>query len=351
MSDSTVAVSIEVSGCETTCAHCWALGGAYGAMPLDDAAFALDAIATSCGARGLRYTAYPMHEVTAHPDAPAVLRLFTPHIGGAYDPILTPGTPLATRPDWEDVFDAAKECGAHALWVAFHGFGEDHDRALARPGAFAETCLAVRRARECGLGTGANVFVTKPALGNFDRLLDAFGEIPLGERSIGPGIFTPTARGRRYERLRPDVDELLPLAERISQWSTTTGDAWHDVARYSEAAWTRRALDGEWPDEPWRDSCHQLVVRRNLDVFTGTTGRYVQRHGNLRRDGAERVLDAALAVGPLSEEALYFGADGPSSVQLAALVGDGDGTRVHFDPFSVRELWLDRFRRVRRNSD
>jgi len=34
--------------------------------------------------------------------------------------------------------------GTHALWVAFHGYGAEHDRQLNRPGAFEETCLAVR---------------------------------------------------------------------------------------------------------------------------------------------------------------------------------------------------------------
>lgn len=39
-----------------------------------------------------------MHEVTAHPAAPDVIRLFAPHLGQAYDPILTPGTPLGPGP-------------------------------------------------------------------------------------------------------------------------------------------------------------------------------------------------------------------------------------------------------------
>ena len=74
-------VMVEVSGCPTTCMHCWALGGDYGAMPLDDAAFVLDELARFCDRRELSYTTYPMHEVTAHPAAPEVIRLFAPHWG------------------------------------------------------------------------------------------------------------------------------------------------------------------------------------------------------------------------------------------------------------------------------
>jgi hypothetical protein len=36
-------------------------------MPIEDATFFLDELARLCGERGLEYTTYPMHEVTAHP--------------------------------------------------------------------------------------------------------------------------------------------------------------------------------------------------------------------------------------------------------------------------------------------
>lgn len=83
---------VEVSGCPTTCLHCWALGGDYGAMPLDGAAFVLEELARFCGE----------------------------------------------------------------------------------------------------LGTAANVFLTKPALRDFDRLLGALRELGLGELWIGPARYTPT---------------------------------------------------------------------------------------------------------------------------------------------------------------
>jgi hypothetical protein len=140
-----VFVMVEVSGCSTTCMHCWALGRNYRPMPIEDATFILDELSRFCGERRLGYATYPMHEVTAHPDAPDIIRLFAPHLGEDYDPILTPGTPLASREKWAQIFVAAKQCGAHALWVAFHGYGAEHDRQLNRPGAFEETCLAVGR--------------------------------------------------------------------------------------------------------------------------------------------------------------------------------------------------------------
>lgn len=337
-------VLVEVSGCPTTCMHCWALGGDYGSMPFDDAAFFLEELARFCGERELSYSAYPMHEVTAHPEAPGVIRLFARHLGEPYDPILTPGTPLASRDDWEEIMLAAKECGATALWVAFHGFGAEHDRQLNRPGAFEETCLAVRRAQESGLKAGANVFLTKPGLRDFDRMLAVLIELGLAEMSIAPAAYTPTSRGRRYEALRPDLADLLPVAERVLELPNFKRKAWSDLPSQTEGAWTRRALAGDWPaagrvQKPF----HPLVCRPNLDLYTGTTGRYRRRHGNLRRDGAQRVLERALADGPITSEEIYFPEGGATSAsELAARWADAGGTRVYFEHDSMRFCWLDR---------
>jgi hypothetical protein len=341
-----IQVMIEVSGCPTTCMHCWALGRGYRPMPLEDAAFVLDELSGFCAEYGLDYFTYPMHEVTAHPAAPDMIRLFAPHLGQGYDPILTPGTPLASRPDWEEIVAAAKQCGAHALWVAFHGYGAEHDRQLNRLGAFEETCLSVRRARQFGLGAGANVFLTKPGLRDFDRLLSVLRDLRLGHMAFTVASYSPTARGRRYEALRPELGDLLPIARRIVDESRLGHEVWSDPASYTEAAWVRRALDGDWPaaetTAKWTSPSYQFVCRPNLDLHTGTTGVYRRRHGNMRRDGAQAVLERALADGPVSEEQLYFPGSAPAISDLAALAGDAARTAIYFHPFEMRYLWLDR---------
>jgi hypothetical protein len=350
-----VEVLVEVSGCPTICMHCWALGRGYRAMPVGDAAFFLDELSGFCAGRGLDHFAYPMHEVTAHPDAPEMIRLFAPHLGQGYDPILTPGTPLASRPDWEQIIAAAKECGAHALWVAFHGYGAEHDRQLNRPGAFAETCLAVRRARECGLGAGANVFLTKPGLRDFGRLLSVLRDLGLGAMAFTVAGYTPTTRGRRYQALRPELSDLLPVAQRVLEQTpqdrpalSSLRQAWSNLHGYTEAAWMRHARDGSWPEITARDSPHyRLVCRPNLDLHTGTTGLYRRCHGNMRRDGARTVLERALADGPTSLEQLYFPGPAPPISELATLAGDPGSTAIYFDATDVRYLWLDRRRRTR----
>ena len=350
---------VEVSGCPTTCMHCWALGRGYRPMPVGDAAFALGELSGFCAERGLDYAAYPMHEVTAHPDAPQMIRLFAPHLGQGYDPILTPGTPLASRPDWEQVIAAARECGAHALWVAFHGYGAEHDRQLNRPGAFEETCLAVRRARELGLGAGANVFLTKPGLRDFGRLLSVLLDLELEAAAFTVAGYTPTTRGRRYQALRPELRDLQPVTRQVLQhtphdrpaWCSLR-EAWNNLDAYTEAAWVRRARDGSWPETTGRDTQHcRLVCRPNLDLHTGTAGIYRRRHGNMRRDGARAVLERALADGPASQEQLYFPGPAPPAPDLATLAGDAGSTAIYFDPTDIRYLWLDRQTQTRTDNN
>jgi hypothetical protein len=102
-------------------------------------------------------------------------------------------------------------------------------------------------------------------------------------------------------------------------------------------------LDGDWPAPSLvQQPFHQLVCRPNLDLYTGTTGRYCRRHGNLRRDGAQRVLERALADGPITAEEIYFpGAAAFQISELAARWGDPEGTRVYFEHDSMRSRWLD----------
>jgi hypothetical protein len=146
-------LQVEVVGCPTVCRHCWAQGMPYQAMPAEDVAWVLEQAHRFCDNHGLGFGAYPMHEVAAHPEAAEILRLFADHVGAAeFEPLATTGVPLAIRDDWQQLLAAAATLGTTTMWVAFHGIGSEHDRQVNRPGAYAETCLAIQRA--CGGAAG-----------------------------------------------------------------------------------------------------------------------------------------------------------------------------------------------------
>jgi hypothetical protein len=200
-----------------------------------------------------------------------------------------------------------------------------------------------RRAQESGLGRGANVFLTKPALPGFDRLLGTLLDLGLAQLWIASAVYTPTPRGRRYEALRPDLGELQPVARRVLDASPLLSDQWSDLESYTEAAWAPRAQDGTWPTQDGGSEARlRLVCSPNVDLCTGTTGIYLRRHGNMRRTAAKTVLERALADGPVSHEPLYFpDSRAPANAGLAALAGNLDCTKMYFEAVSVRDRWLD----------
>ena len=87
---------------------------------------------------------------------------------------------------------AAADTGTVNIWVAFHGVGEVHDRQVNRSGAYAETCLAVERARSAGLSVGGNVFLTTASLAQLDELTAVGG----GCRSTRPSVLKSRASCR-----------------------------------------------------------------------------------------------------------------------------------------------------------
>jgi MoaA/NifB/PqqE/SkfB family radical SAM enzyme len=113
--------------------------------------------------------------------------------------------------------------------VAFPGLGVEHDRQVNRPGAYAETCLAIQRVHAAGLRAGCNVFLTTANAGQAERLLGALGRLQVDQMAWEPATYYPMPRGRRNERLRPRPSELLPLADRIRQLSPFHRDAWQGV--------------------------------------------------------------------------------------------------------------------------
>jgi hypothetical protein len=344
-------LQVEVVGCPTVCRHCWAQGIPYPAMPVNDVAWVLEQTHAFCDQHGLAFSAYPMHEVAAHPKAAEILGLIADHVGAAeFEPLATTGVPLATRADWRELLAATARLGTTTVWLAFHGIGAEDDRQVNRSGAWTETCLAIQRIHAAGMRAGCNVFLTKANAQQAERLLGALQRLQVDGMWWGPAAYFPTPRARRNEPLRPEPSDLRPLATRIPQVSLFDHDIWANLEAHTEASWVRRAVAGDWPEMlSHNGQVLELVCRPNLDLHRGTAGWYCQRHGNLRCDHARVVLGRALAQGGRHADALWFDLDPlPGVTELAAQHGDPHGQGVHFTARSVRYLWLDRAQRARR---
>jgi MoaA/NifB/PqqE/SkfB family radical SAM enzyme len=342
-----VGLTIEVAGCPTTCMHCWARGTPYEAMPIAEIAWVLGEARRFCAGASIGFGAFPMHEILAHPQASELLRLFADSEGQRFleqiEPIATVGVPLGMREDWQEVLTTLRSLGTTTAWFAFHGVGEAHDRQVNRAGAFQESCLAVERARSKGFRCGCNVFVTRENLQQFDALAEALRALKLDEMSWEPASFCPTARSRRYERERPDLNDLMPHVERIRELSRMWKSKWANLEAHTEAAYVREAAAHQ---DAMRSSGANdeigLVCRRNFDVYIGKAGLYGTRLGNLKAEGILKVFEKAIEHGPCPDEALYFATDCyPPFIELARRYGDPSGLKVHFSAESLRYRWLD----------
>ena len=180
---------IEVAGCPTVCRHCWVLGTPYAPLPLGDVQWVLESVYAWCDGNGIRFGAFPMHEVAAHPEAAGLIRLFAQHdwMESPFQPLTTTGVPLAPRDDWREVLAAAAETGTTVAWVAFHGFGPEHDRMVGRRGAFGETCLGIERVHAAGQAVGCNVFVTNANADQVPELGRTLTSGPQRVRMTPPG--------------------------------------------------------------------------------------------------------------------------------------------------------------------
>ena len=351
-------MTVEVMGCPTVCQHCWAMGRGYQAMPLEDISWVLHEVRRFCEAHGFAYGGFPMHEVDAHPQAAQVLRLFHDIWQDDCQPFTTTGVPLATRPDWREILETLRELHAPTLWFAFHGADEIHDRAVMRQGAYRESLRAVELTREVGMETGCNLFITKENIRQFDQLVADLQYA--GMQEIIPQVysFTPNARGRHTEPLRPEWRDVEPLVEKLDAipeaclWRRF----WHELPEMHTESWyVQQARAGTWPEDEmeryeqaYRDTV-SLVCRPNLDVCHGFAGQYTRRYGNLRRDGVDEVLNSAMADGRSSYEEIWFqGEQVPPIQELAMRYGDAQSQRIHSDSFSIRGWWIDSDRRARR---
>jgi hypothetical protein len=346
---------VEVMGCPTVCQHCWAMGRDYQVMPLSDIAWILQEVRRYCVAHELAYDGYPMHEVAAHPQATHVLRLFHEIWQVDFQPLPTTGVPLATRSDWREILDTLREIGASTLWFAFHGAGAVHDRAVMRKGAYRKSLHAVELVREAGMRAGCNLFVTKENVWQFDQLVTDLQHAGIHEIIPQFYSFTPNARGRHTEPLRPEWRDVEPLVEKLDGIPETCKwrQFWRELPEMHTESWyVQQARAGTWPDiegDPHARHDVSLVSRPNLDVYLGNAGQYTRRYGNLRRDGVDEVLSRAVAEGESSYDEIWFPGEQVLTIQeLAANFGDAQSERIHIYPGSIRDWWMDCSRRARR---
>lgn len=339
-------INVEVSGCLSACMHCWAQGHPYPPTKLDDIEWVLEEGARFCQAEGLRFMPFPMHEVLTHPDALKLIRLFSSYADQQmFDPLVTPGPIPARREDWEEILNGVRDLGTTTLWLSFHGMNDVHDRIANCEGAFADTITTIERAKSVGLSCGTNLFVSSANAHEIPDILQFFRSVGIGGISAEVVNYCAHPRGRAYEALRPELDQLLPQAESLAGATRSYKDFWSNIEQHTEAYYINEALTKRESDLAWPKTDRSFIsafCRTSMDVYSGKGPSNGVCHGNLRSGDAQATFARAVDAWPQTwVEVLCPGVHIPSPLHLARQWGNPQGRKVYMDEWNLYERLLD----------
>ncbi len=340
--------SIEVSGCPTTCLHCWARGHPYQPMPIADIAWVLENVKRFCVQENIVFTAYPMHEVFHHPQAVEVLKLFKNYASDtSFELITTDGVSIVQRDDWQFLLETAQACGTKTLWFAIHGKDDVHDKIVNYPGAYQSIGTVVERAHSMGFRCGSNILISRACLPEFHSFMSSLQAMGLDELSFEIAVYNAHKRGRYYDEIyRPTLDELLPYADEIQKQTVWWKKEWGSLPERTEAAWYEKVLSDNIDSKEWTfppRNAVGVVVRPDLSVYGGKAGIYGAYYGNLRSDTIKIVLQRAMADGETTDDGpIYFSVPKiPLPVEAARQGGNPNSQKVHLWAGDIYIKWLD----------
>lgn len=305
-----------MSGCTNQCRHCSEEGSPpFGAlMSLDDLKWVVGEFErqyrNAMGEPPRLRLWCDKGEPTAHPDFLRMVeyvRSFPP-ASGPWTTLGTNGYGLARTDDWKSVFRSLISMGIRGLGFAVHGPEEEHDWFARRRGAYRDIVVAARRGLESDMEVLFEIHLNKRNLSMFPAILDALEELGDGRAKISSGIdaYFMNERLRTLEPLRltkPERDEIAELLPRApDRGSDTEANLTGSLAERGREAVLRETYEpaGKGPEGR---GLGLFLVSPTFDVTERFHSRPSLYHGNLKRDGIEKVwrsvLDAVLP--PMSE--------------------------------------------------
>ncbi len=342
-----IKLSLQIAGCPNTCRHCKDGGRPpFGAlMGLADTRWVLEQF------RSVADMLLPCvyFEPTAHPEMVALWELsreFSNDPEMDWSVFSTNGYGIANADDPEAVLQRLHATGVRRLVLTLHGERQHHDWFVRRSGAFDDIWQTARLCAPCGLSTHSNFYVDRRNVADFEPFLDrvaALGGATDGQAETYLGLpdFLPSPRLRTYEQtLRPRPADLEPIRHHVCErWGG-------DLEDYTEGSWVSRLLDPAdslaLPEQP-RDQAKgaAFIVDAAFDIYempwpyAWSMMRHGRvRHGNLRADGLDAIIERHLAW----ERPHY-----PTATELAQRYGDRNSDLMHRNPMSLRAKWIDRW--------
>lgn len=252
---------------------------------------------------------------------------------------------LAHDPDYATW---AKSVGPDTCQITFFGMEETNDWFYRRKGAFKDALTATERLLEVGMKPRWQIFLTKKLLPEIDELLSLIERLKLRERVQDLGsefqLFMhtpgPDHEGRKIEYLRPTVEEVSSLSEKILTPSRkhlgkeilwrTEHELYEAIIKYNQS----QPNDERMLSEPFQ---FWFFVTNTWDIYSnvGTLEPW-WRLGNLKVDSVQTVMrrfnrDEIPGLNVL----LHF----PQS-ELARLYGNPKGLKIYSSKDDLLSLYL-----------
>lgn len=310
------------SGCPNACRHCSEEGlPPFGAlMSVDDVRWLVGELSgawerTLCALPEVRGVEEGL-EPTAHPDFLQLIEYAWSFHPESSDTLSTNGYGLARLDNWQPAFERLRKLGVRSLGMAVHGLPEEHDWFVRRPGAFRDLAVAAGRALHSGLDVVLEVHLNRRNIRTFGAAVEVLTELGGGRARLTSGVdgYYMNDRLRALEALRPTQAEtaaiahLWPLAP--DRGSDTEANLTRQLASGGRGAGLCTYEPAGAGPEGRRLGCFRVTP--TSDVIERFVSRPHLHHGNLKRDGADRVwqsvLDATLPPMPEPDElALTYG--------------------------------------------
>jgi len=255
--------------------------------------------------------------------------------------VITDGWTLGRDDEAPKLLADFKEGGLRHVWFTFAGLQGTHDDLCERPGAFEAIVHAMKRCRDAGIETGANIVVSTRNTKEVRPLADVI--LSLGaERFIPTYVMVWDKAWPQYEAIRPEPEELAGLPPTGLDVNWGYSDFWADPGAFTEASLGSRAVEGASDrDTQAKESTARrlsLWVAPNLDLLLGDIHSLgaAEVVANLRDIRAAQLHELLLNVPWPSEP--------PSDAALAERYGDTTSRKVHMGFAWVRRKWLDHWR-------
>lgn len=244
----------QIGVCGLECKHCWVDHNLKKHKPFEEVKSMIDNMAGVLDEPAITEHAllYFLDELTLYPQVTELLAYCRERKVVPQPTLVTNGSGIATRDNWEAILEGLKNCGVNGLLLAIYGDEEYHDWFSGSKGSFQRTLEATRRAEDYGLWVVWNMYMTK-------ENVEGIAKVTSMKRDSKMRISVPneTEKWLGCSDIHADISVFESLPEDCLKYVRTEFK--------SEAEWIELILSGEMDSE--EDSGSSECSHRSLFVY------------------------------------------------------------------------------------